>query len=109
MSKIPEYTRKAINKYNDKFDRIAVNLPKGTKDRIKELTGLSCNKFISELTIKELDRIEKERAEPEKPDIPALYEKYKSGISEFVVQLEIQEKYGNEVLLQLSEYAKEHE
>lgn len=106
MTKIPEYTRKAINKYNDKFDRVAVNLPKGTKDRIKELTGLSCNKFISELTIKELDRIERENAEPENPNIPYLYEKYKGGLSEFVVQLEIQEKYGNDVLIQLSEYAK---
>lgn len=57
MSKIPEYTRKAIQKYNDKFDRIAVNLPKGTKEEIKELTGKSCNAFVSELVINELGRI----------------------------------------------------
>lgn len=31
MAKTPEYTKKAIQNYNNKFDRIAVNLPKGTK------------------------------------------------------------------------------
>ena len=60
-SKTPEYTKRAIQKYNDKFDRIAVNLPKGTKDKIKELTGVSCNKFISELVIEELHRMESEK------------------------------------------------
>lgn len=57
MSKTPEYTKRAINNYNNKFDRIAVNLPKGTKDRIKELTGKSCNAYISELVISDLARI----------------------------------------------------
>ena len=60
MAKVPEYNRKAIDNYNSKFDRIMINTPKGTKERIKELTGLSCNAFISELVIKELDRIENE-------------------------------------------------
>ena len=57
----PEYTKKAIQRYNSKFDRIAVNLPIGTKDRIKELTGLSCNKYISSLVLKDLERIEREK------------------------------------------------
>ena len=57
MSKTPEYTKRAINNYNNKFDRIAVNLPKGTKDRIKELTGKSCNAYISELVIADLERM----------------------------------------------------
>lgn len=58
MSKTPEYTKKAIQNYNNKFDRVAVNLPKGTKERIKELTGKSCNAYISELVIKDLDNLE---------------------------------------------------
>lgn len=58
MGKTPEYTKKAINKYNAKFDRIAVNLPQGTKDKIKALTGKSCNAFISDLVLKELEKIE---------------------------------------------------
>lgn len=58
MGKTPEYTKKAINNYNSKFDRIAVNLPIGTKDRIKELTGKSCNAYISALVLADLDRVE---------------------------------------------------
>ena len=57
-----EYTKKAINKYNSKFDRIAVNLPIGTKERIKEITGKSCNAYISELVLAELDRLERSRS-----------------------------------------------
>lgn len=57
MSKTPEYTKRAINNYNNKFDRVAVNLPKGTKDKIRDLTGKSCNAYISELVIADLERI----------------------------------------------------
>ena len=57
-----EYTKKAINKYNSKFDRIAVNLPIGTKERIKEITGKSCNAYISELVLAALDRLERSRS-----------------------------------------------
>ena len=59
MAKTPEYTKKAIQNYNNKFDRVAVNLPKGTKDKIKELTGKSCNAYISELVINDLEKLEK--------------------------------------------------
>lgn len=59
MGKTPEYTKKAIQNYNNKFDRVAVNLPKGTKERIKELTGKSCNAYISDLVIKDLDNMGK--------------------------------------------------
>lgn len=62
MGVTPEYTKKAINKYNSKFDRIAVNLPIGTKERIKELTGKSCNAYISELVLAELDKLERSRS-----------------------------------------------
>lgn len=62
MGVTPEYTKKAINKYNSKFDRIAVNLPIGTKGRIKELTGKSCNAYISELVLAELERLERDKS-----------------------------------------------
>lgn len=75
MGKVPEYNLRAINKYNAKFDRIAVNLPKGTKERIKELTGKSCNAYLSGLALADLDRLEQlktESAEPEQDfsDVP---------------------------------------
>ena len=62
MGNTPEYTKRAINNYNAKFDRIAVNMPKGTKEKIKELTGKSCNAFISALVLAELERLEAPKA-----------------------------------------------
>lgn len=47
--KVPEYNLRAINKYNSKFDRCAVNLPQGSKDWIKENTGLSVNAFLNKI------------------------------------------------------------
>ena len=58
MAAIPEYTRRAIKNYNDKFDRVAVNLPKGSKERIKNLTKESCNAYISKLVLADLERLE---------------------------------------------------
>ena len=58
MAKTPEYTKRAIQNYNKKFDRVSVNLPKGTKGRIRELTGSSCNAFINRLVKDELMHME---------------------------------------------------
>lgn len=58
MSKTPEYTKRAIQNYNKKFDRVSVNLPKGTKGRIRELTGSSCNAFINRLVTDKLQSME---------------------------------------------------
>lgn len=60
-NKTPDYTRAAIDKYNQKFDRITVNFPKGTKERIKAATGKTAGGFAVECVIKELERIEKEQ------------------------------------------------
>lgn len=59
MSKTPSYTKNAINRYNQKFDRVMVNLPLGTKERIKEIKKTSCNKYISELVLRDLEKSEK--------------------------------------------------
>lgn len=48
-NKIPEYTKRAINNYNSKFDRIAVNLPIGSKQLIADHTGKSINQFFNDL------------------------------------------------------------
>ena len=48
MGVTPEYTKRAIKNYNAKFDRIAVNLPIGTKERIKEMTGTSYTEYLIE-------------------------------------------------------------
>ena len=66
---MPEYTekqkeqrRKAVAYFMKTVDRVNCQLPLGTKERIKELTGKSCNAFIKEVVVKELDKIERKRA-----------------------------------------------
>ncbi|EEG89677.1 hypothetical protein COPCOM_02662 [Coprococcus comes ATCC 27758] len=66
---MPEYTekqkeqrRKAVADFMKTVDRVNCQLPLGTKERIKELTGKSCNAFIKEVVVKELDKIERKRA-----------------------------------------------
>lgn len=61
MKKTPDYTRRAIDTYNSKFDRITVNFPKGTKERIKELTGQTAGGFAVNCVIEKLEQIEKEQ------------------------------------------------
>lgn len=57
-----EQRRKAVNNYMQTVDRVNCLFPLGTKDRIKKLTGMSCNSFIKETIIKELDKIERKNA-----------------------------------------------
>ena len=50
---------KRQNEYiKEKYDRVSVVLPDKTKDRIKELTGKSCNAYISALVLADLDLLE---------------------------------------------------
>lgn len=61
--KTRDYTRAAIDRYNAKFDRVAANLPKGTKDRIAAVApGITPGAFVRDAAIKELERLEKEAA-----------------------------------------------
>ena len=46
----------------EKYDRISVVLPDKTKERIKELTGKSCNAYISELVLAELELLERSKS-----------------------------------------------
>lgn len=71
-NKTPNYTRAAIDRYNSKYDRITVNFPKGTKEKIKTLTDYSAGGFAVACVLKELERLEKENAAggPGKTDAP---------------------------------------
>lgn len=42
----------------DRYDRVSITLPKGTKERILS-QGKSINGYITELVLKDLERIEK--------------------------------------------------
>lgn len=66
---MPEYTekqkeqrRKAVATYMKTVDRVNCQFPLGTKDRIKKLTGKSCNAFIKETVLNELNKIERKKA-----------------------------------------------
>lgn len=56
-----EQRRKAVANYAKTVDRVNCQLPLGTKDRIKALTGKSCNAFIKETVISELNKIERKK------------------------------------------------
>lgn len=57
MSKTPDYMRKAINKYNDKFDRVTVRLDKGTREVIENIPDVtSLNDYIRGLVYDDLSR-----------------------------------------------------
>lgn len=56
--KATEAQRKAIYKYDDKFERINCRLAKGTKERIKALK-YSANDFIKLAVAEKLEREEK--------------------------------------------------
>lgn len=54
---IKQYKRQ--NEYiKDNYDRVSITLPKGTKERILN-QGKSINGYITELVLKDLEKIEK--------------------------------------------------
>lgn len=53
MEKTPDYIKKAVNNYRDKFDIIQVRLPKGTKEKLKELGNV--NEYIVKCVMQSLD------------------------------------------------------
>lgn len=57
MSKTPDYTKKAINKYNAQFDRLTINLPKGTKERIEAVLkdGQSVSNYCVQAVLNAID------------------------------------------------------
>lgn len=57
-----EQRRKAVATYMKTVDRVNCQFPLGTKDRIKKLTGKSCNAFIKETVLNELNKIERKKA-----------------------------------------------
>ena len=70
---------KRQNEYiKEKYDRVSVVLPDKTKDRIKELTGKSCNAYISALVLADLDLLENggsvEKPKPQNKPKLSIYE-----------------------------------
>lgn len=61
-NKAVERARKQYQRQNEwnkeNRDRIGVLLPKGTKERIKAITGMSISSYIVELVLKDLEQRE---------------------------------------------------
>ena len=129
--KTSEAQRRAVANYQEKVDRVNCRFPKGTKQRI-EATGSTINAFIIKAVEKELERIEaaeqpvqsapkaenipvipktvETKPEAKEIDLQVLYEEYgKDAILSVMGQINIMEKYGNEVLQELVKYAKDQE
>lgn len=52
--KTKDYVRRAQNNYRNKFDQVALRLPKGAKDIIREKTGKPVAVYINEIVAKDL-------------------------------------------------------
>jgi hypothetical protein len=57
--KTTEATRRAIYRYDDKFERVNCRFAKGTKDRIEKLGYKSANDFIKLAVAEKLEHDEK--------------------------------------------------
>lgn len=69
MSKYTEEQKRkrkeAVRRYQQTVDRVNCMFPYGTKDRILQYSG-SCNSFIKETVLKELDKLDRQRKRSEK-------------------------------------------
>lgn len=63
MGKTPEYTKKAINNYRDKFDFIQIRFPKGTRQRLEAAEIGNINDYVVDCVLKSLGDIPEESAE----------------------------------------------
>lgn len=68
MGKTPEYTKKAINNYRDKFDFIQIRFPKGTKDRLQSADVGNINDYVVKCVLEKLNNEESTKAEDTTPD-----------------------------------------
>lgn len=60
MSKTPEYTKRAVKNYRDKFDFIQIRFPKGTRERLAEKGNI--NDYICGLVMADLGEQEESKA-----------------------------------------------
>ena len=67
MTPTPEYTKRAVNNYRNKFDVIQLRMPKGTRERIEAKTNETLNVYVNRLISEDLDRLEKPNSQ-ELPD-----------------------------------------
>ena len=63
MTPTPEYTKRAVNNYRNKFDVIQLRMPKGTRERIEAKTSETLNVYVNRLISEDLERTEPQNAD----------------------------------------------
>ena len=71
MGKTPEYTKKAINNYREKFDFIQIRFPKGTKERLQSADVGNINDYVVKCVLDKLNNEESTEAADTTPDTEA--------------------------------------
>lgn len=71
MGKTPEYTKKAINNYRDKFDFIQIRFPKGTKERLQSADVGNINDYVVKCVLDKLNGEESTKVADTTPDTAA--------------------------------------
>lgn len=71
MGKTPEYTKKAINNYRDKFDFIQIRFPKGTKERLQSADVGNINDYVVKCVLDKLNGKESTETQETAPDTEA--------------------------------------
>ena len=85
MEKTPDYIKKAVNNYRDKFDIIQVRFPKGTKEKLKELGNV--NEYIVKCVMQSLDGTQNDNSTT-KQKVQKIYMQYlKSQIMQITNRL----------------------
>lgn len=70
MSKTPDYTKKAVSNYRNKFDLVQVRFPKGTKEQLKTAGIANINEFIVNCVLETINRVEEQHTAPQAPETP---------------------------------------
>ena len=57
-NKTKNSTRAAVSRYDEKFERMTVGMPKGTIECIKSVTNESYNAYVNRLILEDLEKVQ---------------------------------------------------
>ncbi len=57
-NKTKNSTRAAVSRYDEKFERMTVRMPKGTIECIKSVTNESYNEYVNRLILEDLEKVQ---------------------------------------------------
>ena len=57
-NKTKNSTRAAVSRYDEKFERMTVTMPKGTIECIKSVTNESYNAYVNRLILEDLEKVQ---------------------------------------------------